>query len=110
MAEETKGKLTESSKGSKYKPFTSKYDDFDEKEVEITHHFRKPGRKELITLSKATKAKQFDTLSKVLGHMVDPKEKNELLTTTLEEEPMLVLAFAEAIMQRCGHGSVELGN
>ncbi len=110
MAEKTKGKSTESAKVSKYKPFTAEYDDFDEEAVKITHYFRKPGRKELVTLSKANKVKQFDTMAKVLGHMVEPKEKNTLLETTLKEEPMLVVAFAEAIMQRCGSGSVELGN
>ncbi|WP_291325242.1 hypothetical protein [Desulfovibrio sp. UCD-KL4C] len=109
MADGTNETPTTKEAPSKYKPFTSEYDDFDGEAVKITHHFCKPGRKQLIALSKADKSKQFDTMGKVLGQLVEPKEKNSL-EKDLTSEPMLVAAFADAIMKRCGAGSVELGN
>lgn len=100
---------SEAIKASKYKPYTSQYENFDEQDIKHTFHFMKPGRKQLIALSKADKSKQFDTMNKVLSQLVEPKEKHDL-NKVFDDEPMLVAAFADAIMKRCGSGSVELGN
>ncbi|WP_027178600.1 hypothetical protein [Maridesulfovibrio bastinii] len=106
---EGKDIATDDKISSQFKPFTAEYDDFEEQAIKLTFHFKKPGRKQLVSLSKADKSKQFDTMSKVLGQLVDPSERNSL-DTELKKEPMLVAAYADAIMRRCGGGSVELGN
>lgn len=95
--------------GVKFHAFTADFEDFDNSEKRFTFHFAKPGRRHIITLSKAEKAKQFDALTNVLAQICHPDERAEL-RDVLKREPVLTTSYADAILRRCGAQSVELGN
>lgn len=95
--------------GVKFHAFTAEYEDFDGAEKRFTFHFAKPGRRHIIILSKAEKAKQFDALGNVLGQLCHPDERQGL-RDVLKAEPVLTTSWADAILRRCGAQSVELGN
>ncbi len=104
-----KEKVLTNDGGVKFFAFKSEFEDFEGNEQEHVFHFAKPGRKHIVTLSKAEKAKQFDALTNVLRQLVHPDQKDDLVGV-LKEEPVLTTAFAQSILERCGAASVELGN
>lgn len=93
----------------RYRPFTADYEDFDGVDQRITLRFRRPGRRELTTIAKAEKAKQFDVMCNVLRLIVHPDDK-EHMTGIIATEPMLGMAFANAVFNKCGANAVEPGN
>jgi hypothetical protein len=95
--------------GVQFHAFTAEYENFDRREVKHTFHFAQPGRRHLITLSKAEKSKQFDALENVLAQVVHPDQRADL-KAVLKAEPVLTTSYADAILRRCGAQSVELGN
>jgi hypothetical protein len=104
-----KEKVLTNKEGVKFYAFTSEFENFEGEDQKHTFHFAKPGRRHIITLSKAEKAKQFDSLSNVLRQLVHDDQR-EGLVAVLKSEAVLTTAFAQKILERCGANSVELGN
>ncbi|SHI61025.1 hypothetical protein [Halodesulfovibrio aestuarii] len=100
---------TEVKKDVKYSPFTADYEDFDGNERKYTLRFRRPGRKELTTIAKTSKAKQFDVMCKVITQIAHPDDV-EQMKDIIKNEPVLALSFVDTVFKKCGSGVVEPGN
>lgn len=95
--------------GRKYVPFTSDYDDFFGDHKVLTFWFCKPMRKQIMTLAKTDKAKQYDATRNVLTGLCHPDCKEDFIAA-IDDEPVLVLAFADEVMKLCSMGSINRGN
>lgn len=93
----------------KYQPFTADYEDFDGEECKETLRLSKPGRKDMSLMARTSKDKQFDVLCKIMRGLVHPEDK-EKLNRVIDEEPVLAMSFAGALMKACGSDGVSRGN
>jgi len=108
MTEQTKD-ATQKGQGQAFAPFTADFEGFDGGQHRITLRFKKPGRKELIQLAKADKAKQFDVACNILTRIAHPDDQ-ETVKEIIQDEPVLAMSFVDVVMRRCGAGVVEPGN
>lgn len=92
-----------------YSPFTADYEDFDGKERKYTIRFRRPGRKELTTIAKASKAKQFDVMCNIITQIAHPDDAAQM-KDIIKNEPVLAMSFVDTVFKKCGSGVVEAGN
>ena len=100
---------TEAKKDVKYSPFTADYEDFDGNECKYTLRFRRPGRKELTTIAKASKTKQFDVMCKIITEIAHPDDATAM-KDIIKTEPVLAMSFVDTVFKKCGAGVVEPGN
>lgn len=102
-------KVTESAEGKTYRRLTAEFTDLEGVEREESLRFSKPGRKEIVRLANAPKAKQTDTLCKVLTALVHSEDRARF-EEIVRDEQLLALSFGDQLMKACGAGSVRLGN
>ena len=93
---------------ARYYPYTAAFTAADGEEIEVTHHFKEPGRSHIIQLAKAGQAKGFDAQHNLLRQLVHPDEKAGL-EDLLGRKPLLVVAFADEVFKRAGAGAVFAG-
>jgi hypothetical protein len=92
-----------------YSPFTADYEDFDGNERKYTLRFRRPGRKELTTIAKTSKTKQFDVMCKIITQIAHPDDADQM-KDIIKNEPVLAMSFVDTVFKKCGAGVVEPGN
>lgn len=100
---------TDPTSTTKYSPFTADYEDFDGNERKYTLRFRRPGRKELTTIAKTSKSKQFDVMCKIITQIAHPDDV-EQMKEIIKTEPVLAMSFIDSVFKKCGSGVVEPGN
>lgn len=92
----------------RFYPYTAGFTAADGEEIEVTHHFKEPGRSHIIQLAKAGATKGYDAQHNLLRQLVHPDEKAGL-EDLLGRKPLLVVAFADEVFKKAGAGAVFAG-
>ncbi len=92
----------------RFYPYTAVFTAADGEEIEVTHHFKEPGRSHIIQLAKAGVTKGYDAQHNLLRQLVHPDEKAGL-EDLLGRKPLLVVAFSDEVFKKAGAGAVFAG-
>lgn len=91
--------------GAKYIDLTAEFTDFDEREVRVTHSFRKPNPQQLSRANKEVQKDPERAFKNLLTQLVHP-DQAEAFKAVVADYPGVATSFANEIYKRMGYDSL----